>query len=513
MQRWNLHKRIALATLLAVGNQPSRQIAGFMIATAFISMWVSNTATSIMMLPIGLSVIGLLIAGSEEKEGARFAVALLLGIAYSASVGGIATLIGTPPNALLAAFMRENYDVQIGFGQWMLLGLPLSIGMLVFIWWLLTRGGFRLAGATAVVCSKGNGRPRADVACRKMVAVVFVLAAAAWIFQPLLADYIDGVNDTSIAMAAAIALFLIPVDLHKRVFLMDWEQANKAPWGVLLLFGGGLSLAGVIGASGLAEWIASSLGAFDALPLLAMIALVVTVIIFLTEITSIPRLQRPSCHCSVRSPWPRGCPGNAGDSGRGRCQLRLHDAGRDTTQRHRIRHGTVADPGDDQGRLRAQPVRCAAGFPALLRPGRLDMGELTRTQKRKSPASSWAFLSTAGRGSGLDAGLVLAGTGIDLDRVADFTESGNLQLGTVLQAGGLHDLAGSVATYGRLGVGDFANDGGRQFDGDHLVVVEDRFADVGHAVFDEGHHAFQVVFSISYWLNSLSMKTYSGSAK
>ncbi len=287
MQRWNLHKRIALATLLAVGNQPSRQIAGFMIATAFISMWVSNTATSIMMLPIGLSVIGLLIAGSEEKEGARFAVALLLGIAYSASVGGIATLIGTPPNALLAAFMRENYDVQIGFGQWMLLGLPLSIGMLVFIWWSLTRGGFRLAGGDSRgLLEKEMAALGPMSRAEKMVAVVFVLAAAAWIFQPLLADYIDGVNDTSIAMAAAIALFLIPVDLHKRVFLMDWEQANKAPWGVLLLFGGGLSLAGVIGASGLAEWIASSLGAFDTLPLLAMIALVVTVIIFLTEITS-----------------------------------------------------------------------------------------------------------------------------------------------------------------------------------------------------------------------------------
>ncbi|MCQ4246352.1 anion transporter [Stutzerimonas decontaminans] len=287
MQRWNLHKRIALATLLAVGNQPSRQIAGFMIATAFISMWVSNTATSIMMLPIGLSVIGLLIAGSEEKEGARFAVALLLGIAYSASVGGIATLIGTPPNALLAAFMRENYDVQIGFGQWMLLGLPLSIGMLIFIWWSLTRGGFRLAGGDSSGLLKKEMAALGPMSrAEKMVAVVFVLAAAAWIFQPLLADYIDGVNDTSIAMAAAIALFLIPVDLHKRVFLMDWEQANKAPWGVLLLFGGGLSLAGVIGASGLAEWIASSLGAFDALPLLLMIALVVTVIIFLTEITS-----------------------------------------------------------------------------------------------------------------------------------------------------------------------------------------------------------------------------------
>ncbi len=287
MQRWNLHKRIALATLLAVGNQPSRQIAGFMIATAFISMWVSNTATSIMMLPIGLSVIGLLIAGSEEKEGARFAVALLLGIAYSASVGGIATLIGTPPNALLAAFMRENYDVQIGFGQWMLLGLPLSIGMLIFIWWSLTRGGFRLAGGDSSGLLKKEMAVLGPMSrAEKMVAVVFVLAAAAWIFQPLLADYIDGVNDTSIAMAAAIALFLIPVDLRKRVFLMDWEQANKAPWGVLLLFGGGLSLAGVIGASGLAEWIASSLGAFDALPLLLMIALVVTVIIFLTEITS-----------------------------------------------------------------------------------------------------------------------------------------------------------------------------------------------------------------------------------
>jgi solute carrier family 13 (sodium-dependent dicarboxylate transporter), member 2/3/5 len=287
MQRWNLHKRIALATLLAVGNQPSRQIAGFMIATAFISMWVSNTATSIMMLPIGLSVIGLLIAGSEEKEGARFAVALLLGIAYAASVGGIATLIGTPPNALLAAFMRENYDVQIGFGQWMLLGLPLSIGMLLFIWWSLTRGGFRLAGGDSRgLLEKEMAALGPMSRAEKMVAVVFVLAAAAWIFQPLLADYIDGVNDTSIAMAAAIALFLIPVDLHNRVFLMDWEQANKAPWGVLLLFGGGLSLAGVIGASGLAEWIASSLGAFDALPLLAMIALVVMVIIFLTEITS-----------------------------------------------------------------------------------------------------------------------------------------------------------------------------------------------------------------------------------
>ena len=287
MQRWNLHRRIALATLLAVGNQPSRQIAGFMIGTAFISMWVSNTATSIMMLPIGLSVIGLLVAGSEEKEGSRFAIALLLGIAYSASVGGIATLIGTPPNALLAAFLRENYDVQIGFGQWMLLGLPLSIGMLIFIWWWLTRSGFTLAGGDSrglLETEMANLGPMSRA--EKLVAMVFSLAAAAWILQPLLAGYVEGVNDTSIAIAAALALFLIPVNLRERVFLMDWEQANKAPWGVLLLFGGGLSLAGAIGESGLAEWIAESLGIFGALPLVLMIGLVALVIIFLTEITS-----------------------------------------------------------------------------------------------------------------------------------------------------------------------------------------------------------------------------------
>ncbi|MGK9064917.1 SLC13 family permease [Stutzerimonas chloritidismutans] len=287
MQRWNLHRRIALATLLAVGNQPSRQIAGFMIATAFISMWVSNTATSIMMLPIGLSVIGLLVAGSDEREGGRFAIALLLGIAYAASVGGIATLIGTPPNALLAAFMRENYDVEIGFGQWMLLGLPLSIGMLVFIWWSLTRRGFKLAGGdTQALLERELSELGPMARAEKLVGVVFVLAALAWIFQPFLAEYVEGLNDTSIAMAAAITLFLIPVNLRERIFLLDWAQANKAPWGVLLLFGGGLSLAGVIGASGLAEWIAESLGGFGALPLVLMIGLVVAVIIFLTEITS-----------------------------------------------------------------------------------------------------------------------------------------------------------------------------------------------------------------------------------
>ncbi|MGN2623855.1 SLC13 family permease [Stutzerimonas balearica] len=287
MQRWNLHKRIALATLLAVGNQPSRQIAGFMIATAFISMWVSNTATSIMMLPIGLSVIGLLTEGSAREQSERFATALLLGIAYAASVGGIATLIGTPPNALLAAFLRENHDVHIGFGQWMLLGVPVTAGMLLFTWWWLTRGGFRLSGGDSRSMLQQEMAALGPMSRQeKLVALIFTLAALAWIFQPLLAEPLPGLNDTSIAIGAALLLFLIPANVQERTFLLDWQTANKLPWGVLLLFGGGLSLAGVIGASGLAEWIAQSLGGLDMLPLILMIGLVALVITFLTEITS-----------------------------------------------------------------------------------------------------------------------------------------------------------------------------------------------------------------------------------
>jgi len=211
----------------------------------------------------------------------------LLGIAYSASVGGIATLIGTPPNALLAAFLRDNYDVHIGFGQWMLLGVPVSVGMLLFIWWWLTLGGFKLSGGDSRTMLEQEMTALGPMSkAEKMVAVVFSLAAAAWIFQPFLAQHINGVNDTSIAIAAALSLFLIPVDMKKQVFLMNWETANKVPWGVLLLFGGGLSLAGVIGASGLAQWIAQNLQGFGTLPLILMIGLVALVITFLTEITS-----------------------------------------------------------------------------------------------------------------------------------------------------------------------------------------------------------------------------------
>jgi sodium-dependent dicarboxylate transporter 2/3/5 len=289
MQRWNLHKRIALITLLAVGSQPRRQIAGFMLATAFLSMWVSNTATTIMMLPIGLSVVSML--GHKNPEAVkRFATALMLAIAYAASVGGIATLIGTPPNALLAGYLADSKGITIGFAQWMMMGVPVSLTMLVAIWFWLVRKDFGLGEDSAHSADglrqhlqKLGAMSRAE----KMVGSVFVLTAMAWMFQPLLsASLLPWLNDTVIAIAAALILFLIPVDLSEKQFLMDWESAKEMPWGVLLLFGGGLALADVISSSGLASWIAASLGVLGMLPTLLMVALVVSVIIFLTEVTS-----------------------------------------------------------------------------------------------------------------------------------------------------------------------------------------------------------------------------------
>lgn len=289
MQRWHLHRRIALLTLLAVGSQPKRQIGGFMLATAFLSMWVSNTATTIMMLPIGLSVVGMLTEEPPESVR-RFGTALLLAIGYAASVGGIATLIGTPPNALLAAYLAQNQNITIGFAQWMLVGVPVSATMLIAIWLWLTRRDFGLQADRARSNEDLRDQLRALGTmshAEKLVAMVFVLTATAWIFQPLLASsLLPWLNDTVIAISAAVAMFLIPVDLRSRTFLMDWETAQSMPWGVLLLFGGGLALADAISSSGLATWIAQSLGVLSMLPALVMVALVVTVIIFLTEVTS-----------------------------------------------------------------------------------------------------------------------------------------------------------------------------------------------------------------------------------
>ncbi len=289
METCNLHKRIALTILKNVGISPRRQIAGFMAATAFISMWMSNTATAVMMTPIGISVATLFTGNEHDEASDHFQVALLLGIAYSASIGGLATLIGTPPNALLRAFLEEHYDIHVGFGQWMLFGVPISLLLLVLTFWWLTRGKLKVSidkeNAEKVLDGelKKLGSMRKD---EKWVLFLFSSAALCWICQPMLAKFLPFVSDTTIAIFFSMLMFIIPTDYSHREFLLTWEQAEHIPWGILLLFGGGLSIADTISSSGLATWLAGQMQLFADLPLVAIVSIVVLVILFLTEITS-----------------------------------------------------------------------------------------------------------------------------------------------------------------------------------------------------------------------------------
>jgi len=296
MERWNFHRRIALSILMLTGSRQDTLIGGFMIATASLSMWVSNTATTVMMVPIAVSVIPLVSGTSSEALDQApsqdpFALALLLGIAYAASVGGLGTLIGTPPNALLAAFVLENYGYSIGFGQWMLIGLPLAAVMLLTVWALLTKVLFPLrkmripAAADEIRDELAGLGPMSRG--EKIVATTFLVTALLWVFRPLIND-VSGLplTDPSIAVGAALVLFLIPVDIRQGIYAMDWQWAQRLPWGVLILFGGGLSLAKAFSSTGLAGWIGQSMSVFGAWNEAALVLLVVSVIIFLTELTS-----------------------------------------------------------------------------------------------------------------------------------------------------------------------------------------------------------------------------------
>ncbi|MFH0257772.1 SLC13 family permease [Vibrio rumoiensis] len=290
MEKWNLHRRVALIAMLAVGNKPAHQVGGLMLVTAFLSMWMSNTATAVMMLPIGMSIIGM-VCGEKGDKNPQFASALLLGIAYSASIGGLATLIGTPPNALLAAYLSNTYQIELGFGRWMMVGLPLTIVMLTLAWVWLTKVSYKLPNEEA-----GDARSLLKNQLQllgklskgeKWVAVIFVGAAVSWIIRPLLAKWTGlPINDTSIAIFAALLLFVIPVNVKTQQFVLDWESTKKLPWGVLLLFGGGLSLAAQIKSSGLADFIGDSLGATSGMPIIVVMLIVTAAIIFLTEVTS-----------------------------------------------------------------------------------------------------------------------------------------------------------------------------------------------------------------------------------
>lgn len=295
-ERWGLHRRIALRVVHAVGTRPGSIVGGFMMASAMLSMWVSNTATAVMMLPIGLSVVGLTTTGRDTRSpGERlrehnFAVCTMLGIAYGCSIGGLGTLIGTPPNALFAGYMAETYGVRIGFGQWMLVGVPLVVVTLPLSWLLLTRvifpvGDEAIEGSAEAIAREREGLGPISRPETILTAVVSIVAIA-WITQPLIAGVLPGLSDAGIAVIGALALFMLPAGDGSGRTLLDWQSAARLPWDVLILFGGGLSLAAAISRSGLAGWIGQELSTMGGWSVVVVATLTTTVIIFLTEITS-----------------------------------------------------------------------------------------------------------------------------------------------------------------------------------------------------------------------------------
>ncbi len=303
MQRWNLHRRIAMNIVKAVGFSPGRLIFGFMVATAALSAFVSNTATTVMMMPIGLAIITHVIE-EGKKEGLdkqidfspdkfAFGLNLMLGIAYAASIGGIATLIGTPPNTVLAGYLQKTYGYEISFAAWMKVGVPLVLVLLPLCWVWLTR----VANPMKLKKVPG-GRDMINQELREMgsmsagerwTALVFGLTALAWIFRKQLGFLFPDpklVTDAAIAMIGALVLFLIPINLKRNEFVMNWHWAAKMPWGVLILFGGGLSMAAGFKETKLADWIGGQVSLLENAPVLVLIIAVATLIIFLTELTS-----------------------------------------------------------------------------------------------------------------------------------------------------------------------------------------------------------------------------------
>ncbi len=297
MQRWGLHRRIALNVVSRVGGGPRRVVAGFMLPAAFLSMWISNTAAATMMVPIGLSVLALFQQdpGMRDRDKSAFACALMLGIAFAANVGGMSTLIGTPPNAVLAGVMQETFGYQIGFAEWLAVGLPMTIVFLPLIWIVLTFVCFAVpggGGAHHLERIAADTRALGPLSRAEITVLLTLLVTALlWLGRRTLNELAPGlgINDTSIAVCGALALFLIPVGRDaegRREFALNWATAMRLPWGVILLLGGGFSLAAAIKSTGLAAWIGDGTTAIAVLPVLGLLFLVTLLVVLLTEINS-----------------------------------------------------------------------------------------------------------------------------------------------------------------------------------------------------------------------------------
>ena len=310
IERWGLDRRLAFFTLRLVGARPGAIVAGFMTVTAFLSMWVSNTACAAMMMPIAQSVIDLVLrsrtgAGLKESGGIpetlaaerRFAVGLLLSVAYAASIGGVATIIGSPPNGIAVRYIRQAFGEDLTFFDWLLVGGPFTLVFLPLAWLLLTRVLFR-----ADIGEIAGGRDYFDAEYRKLgpltraeaiVLAIFGVTAALWVSNPVLRTItvgdvrpLAGLSDAGIAMLAAMALFLVPVNRAQGIRAMDWATAVRLPWGVLILFGGGLALASAIEVNGVSAFLGNAARGLAGLPPLVLLLVVVTMTVFMSELTS-----------------------------------------------------------------------------------------------------------------------------------------------------------------------------------------------------------------------------------
>ena len=292
IQKWNLHQRIALNIILRLGSSTDKIILGFMIATGFLSMWISNTATTVMMLPIALSVISQINDHPDTKENEHqlFGKALMLSVAYSASAGGIATLIGTPPNLIFAGFIEDNLQTEVSFFQWLKIGLPISISLIIISWIYLAKFAFKLnktgfpGGKQEVQKLLDKMGPMKNE--EKKVLLIFLITIFCWISRKyIITPFIPNFDDSMIAITSAIVLFIIPSKNHNEP-LLQWKEAVKIPWGILILFGGGLSIANGFQTTEMDVWIGTQLSSISITQAVVVVLLVITAVNFITEISS-----------------------------------------------------------------------------------------------------------------------------------------------------------------------------------------------------------------------------------
>ncbi len=293
LEKMNLHRRIALNIIRITGTTPNKVVLGFMIATASLSMWISNTATVVVMLPIAMSVIKLLIDDVDgfTKKDRNFAVSVLLGIAFSANAGGIATVIGTPPNSILIGLLENEYQIEISFLKWMVFALPFSIIMIglsyiTLVHLIFPSKGLNFSASNEVIQEELRklGPTRSK---EKMVLGIFAVTVSLWIFRTLINSVFPslGLSDTMISMFAAISLFAVPFNLKKGDFILDWKDTEKLAWGILILFGGGLALAKGMSVSGIVDQVSQSIAAGN-FSITATASLLILLMLFMTELMS-----------------------------------------------------------------------------------------------------------------------------------------------------------------------------------------------------------------------------------